>query len=101
MSEISDSDEWKDGVFEQSSRRNDVFNNILSSYSVDQSPSNVTNAFKTHYLSPINECLKGFQRPFFYDEGLVKADWNESLSRNLPKQHLFPILSVHAFHIFG
>ena len=78
-----------------------MFNNILSSHSVDQSPSNVTNAFKTHHSSPINECLKGFQRPFFCDEGLVKADWNESLSQNLPKQHLFPILSVCAFHTFG
>ena len=74
ISETSDSGECNDVVFEQSSRSNDVLNNILASHSVDQPPSNVTNAFKTHCLSPINECLKGFQHPFFHDKGLVKAD---------------------------
>ena len=101
ISEISDSDKWNDVVFEQSSCRNDVFNNILTLHSVDQSPSNVSEAFETHCLSPINECLKGFQHPFFCNEGLVKADWNESLSQNLPKQCLFTISSVCAFHNFG
>ena len=79
----------------------DDHNRIFTAHNVHSPPKSVTNGFKTDCLSPIDDCLKGFQRPFFCDECLVKADWNELMSRNLPKAHLLPILTVCAFHNFN
>ena len=79
-----------------------TLDDIIACYTGNSPTSFSSGANTSGCRSPTAECVKGFQRPLFYDEDLVNAYcWNELMSRNLPGKHAYNIISVYAFHCFG